>query len=500
MTRAQWAIGFGLLALGVAAPLAFVAASRAAGFSGFPLDDAFIHQTYARSLALRGTWSYSAGEVSAGSTSPLWTVLMAAGQALRLGLPGWPIGLGIALSLLSAWLGGAWGERALGVPRLLGAAVLLGEWHLVWGAASGMEIPLFVAWLMACWWLLARLEAQAGAGWTQVIGLGLVAAAGAWIRPEAILALPFLGLGAALARGSRRQRVWRGVTVLVPPLISLLLYFAFNRILGGGIWPNTFYAKQVEYSVLRGEGWVQRAGGQAAAILAGPLVVLAPFMLVAVYAALKQRRWERLAPLAWMIAHVAAYTARLPVSYQHGRYLIPVIPVALIYGAAGLRTVWIRMRAGLAGRVLVRGAWLSWGAVALAFLVLGGRAYVRDVGLIDEEMVATARWVEAHTPEGAVVAAHDIGALGYYGQRRLVDLGGLTSTAALAVLRDPRELAPFLTHAGSDYLVTFPALYPQVGARCQAVFSTGGSISLALGGENMQVYRWAGDCAERIGP
>jgi len=122
------------------------------------------------------------------------------------------------------------------------------------------------------------------------------------------------------------------------------------------------------------------------------------------------------------------------------------------------------------------------------------------VGLIDEEMVATARWVEAHTPEGAVIAAHDIGALGYYGRRRLVDLGGLTSTAGLAVLRDPRELAPFLTHAGSDYLVTFPALYPQVGARCRAVFSSGGSISPALGGENMQVYRWAGDCAERIGP
>ncbi|OGO47532.1 MAG: hypothetical protein A2Z30_00605 [Chloroflexi bacterium RBG_16_64_43] len=500
MTRAQRAIGFGLLALGLAAPLVYVAASRAAGFSGFPLDDAFIHQTYARNLALRGAWSYSAGEVSAGSTSPLWTVLMAGGHVLRVGLPGWPIGLGIALSLLSAWLGGAWGERALGVPRLLGAAVLLGEWHLVWAAVSGMEIPLFVAWLMACWWLLARLEARAGAGWDAALGLGLVAAVGVWIRPEAILALPFLGLGATLARGSQRQRVWRGIAVLSPALISLLLYFTFNRLLGGGIWPNTFYAKQVEYGVLRGEGWVQRVGGQSAAILAGPLVVLAPFLLVVVYSALKQRRWERLVPMAWMIAHVAAYTARLPVSYQHGRYLIPVIPLGLLYGAAGLRMVWARMRGGLAGRVLVRGAWLSWGAVGLAFLVLGGRAYVRDVGLIDEEMVATARWVEAHTPEGAVIAAHDIGALGYYAERRLVDLGGLTSAAALTVLRDPRELAQFLTHEGSDYLVTFPGLYPLVGKRCLAEFSSGGSISPALGGENMRVYRWAGDCAERIGP
>jgi hypothetical protein len=486
--------------LGVATPLAFVAAARSAGFSGFPLDDAFIHQTYARNLALHGAWSYSAGEVSAGSTSPLWTLLMAAGHLLRLALPWWPIVLGIALGILSAWLGGSWGQRSLGVPRHLGAAILFGEWHLVWAAVSGMEIPLFVAWLMACWWLLARLESQADAGWTEVVGLGLVAAAGVWIRPEAVLALPILSLSAVLARGSLGQRTWRGLAILGPPMISLLLYFAFNRSLGGSLWPNTFYAKQVEYGVMRGEGWVQRVGEQAAAILAGPLVVLVPFVLVAAWEALKQRRWDRLAPLAWAIVHVAAYTVRLPVSYQHGRYLIPVIPVLLIYGAAGLRRVWLRWRADLAGRVVVRGAWLSWGAVAMVFLVLGGRAYVSDVGLIDEEMVTTARWVEAHTPPASVIAAHDIGALGYYAQRPLVDLGGLTSAAALPVLRDPAGLASFLAQESTDYLVTFPGLYPSVGQRCQPVFSSGGLISLALGGENMQVYAWAGDCAERLEP
>jgi hypothetical protein len=40
---------------------------------GLPLDDAWIHQTYARSLADRGEWAFQAGEPSAGSTSPLWS-------------------------------------------------------------------------------------------------------------------------------------------------------------------------------------------------------------------------------------------------------------------------------------------------------------------------------------------------------------------------------------------------------------------------------------------
>jgi len=496
----RWAAWLGVIGLGLGAPLAFIAAARAAGFDGFPLDDAFIHQTYARNLALTGAWTYVADVPTAGSTSPLWTLLMAIGQALAIELPWWPMALGIGLSLLAAWHGALWSERALGLPRLGAAALFFGEWHLVWAAVSGMEIPLFIAWLAACWWLLARFDSKQDAGWRDVLAMSLLASAGHWIRPEAILALPFLALGVAVARGSRAQRVSRAMTVLALPLLSLLLYFAFNRSLGGGMWPNTFYAKQVEYGVLREGGLLQRAGGQVAAILAGPLAVLAFGIPLAAWGAVRERRWVALVPLAWAATHLAAYTVRLPVAYQHGRYLMPVIPVALAYGAAGLCTAWRRLRQRRMARVVLLSAWASAAVVALGFLVLGGRAYVRDVGLIDEEMVTAARWVAANTPVDSVIAAHDIGALGYYGGRRIVDLGGLTDAGALRVLRDTGELAGFLTQAGSDYLMTFPGLYPQVGRQCQPVFSTGGVLSPALGGENMSVYRWGGDCAARMTP
>src|SRR5664279_3930986 len=51
---------------------------------GFPLDDSWIHQTYARNLALRGEWAFRPGIPSAGSTSPLWSALLALGFLLRL--------------------------------------------------------------------------------------------------------------------------------------------------------------------------------------------------------------------------------------------------------------------------------------------------------------------------------------------------------------------------------------------------------------------------------
>src|ERR1043165_7461160 len=68
---------------------------------GFPLDDAWIHQTYARNLAEHGEWAFRLGERSAGSTAPLWTLLLALGFVLKLAPYIWTYFLGwVFLTLL----------------------------------------------------------------------------------------------------------------------------------------------------------------------------------------------------------------------------------------------------------------------------------------------------------------------------------------------------------------------------------------------------------------
>ena len=42
----------------------------------FPLDDSYIHLSYVRSLAESGTLSFNPGELSTGSSSPLWVVVL----------------------------------------------------------------------------------------------------------------------------------------------------------------------------------------------------------------------------------------------------------------------------------------------------------------------------------------------------------------------------------------------------------------------------------------
>ena len=72
---------------------------------GFPLDDAWIHQTYARNLAVLGEWSFIPGRPSAGSTAPLWSFLLAVGYWLRIGYLFWAFLLGFSCLLGLAMVG-----------------------------------------------------------------------------------------------------------------------------------------------------------------------------------------------------------------------------------------------------------------------------------------------------------------------------------------------------------------------------------------------------------
>src|SRR5687767_9314690 len=69
---------------------------------GFPLDDAWIHLTYARNLAEHGEWAFRLGEQSAGSTSPLWTALLSIGFLIGLGPHVWTYLAGWAVLVLLA--------------------------------------------------------------------------------------------------------------------------------------------------------------------------------------------------------------------------------------------------------------------------------------------------------------------------------------------------------------------------------------------------------------
>lgn len=463
----------------------YLGVGGAGGVWGFPLDDAWIHQTYARNLAQRGEFAFLPGQPSAGSTAPLWTALLAAGYGLRVEPRAWAYFLGALALALNAGLtfrlvSQFWPERRAAAAAA-GVAVAL-EWHLAWAAVSGMETVWFTALALLVFGLPAGRPALLGA----CVGVSVL------VRPDGLTLLPF-ALARGILAGDGRREAGRALMAGAAGFLAVFLpYLGFNLAVGGALWPTTFYAKQAEYAAMRDLPLWWRAGTVSLQPVIGAQVLALPGLAAAGWLAGRRRQWELLLPLGWLLVFLGAYVWRLPVTYQYGRYVMPVIPVVIALGAGGLAELLRPRSPRPAVRVFSR-AWVAAaGLLSLIFWGWGAVLYGRDVGIIETEMVAAARWINTHTPDRAVIAAHDIGALGYFGGRPVLDLAGLAAPDVIPFIRDEAQLGVWLTRAGADYLLTFPGWYPELVRPLadQVVYRSAGLLSPAAGGENLVLYRW----------
>jgi hypothetical protein len=476
-----------VLALGLLAALAlagFVAWGAAHnGGAGFPLDDAWIHQAYARTLVTNGEWGLAPGQPSAGATSVLWVLLLAPGAVFGLAPFTWVWLLG----WLTLWATGLLGSLAVGRLSLKHAtaapwagALLIVEFHLVWAAASGMETALFATLCLAA--MVLSLQAQLSPrGW---LGVGALVGAAVLARPEGLTLLGPLAI--ALWASEQKARVKNATALVFGCLLPVVPYLLFNLNTSGQFWPNTLYAKQAEYAVLLAQPLWARLAQQWAQPLIGVGLFLLPGFALTLVSAWRGREWRVLAWAVWALGFLSLFALRLPVVYQHGRYAMPVLPVYAVLAFAGALS-WLRPRAAGAWR---RRASLAWAAAlplaTLLFYGLGAQAYQRDVAFIDSQMVATAEWVRANTPADARVAAHDIGALGYFAGRPLIDLAGLVSPEVIPFIRNEPRIADHLYAQAAQYLVIFPDWYPQLSTQAELLFQA----PLVNGAPGMAVYGW----------
>jgi hypothetical protein len=240
-------------------------------------------------------------------------------------------------------------------------------------------------------------------------------------------------------------------------------------------------------------------------LVAGGQLLLLPGIVMGVRTVAARMRQDRrailfLLPLAWSALHLSVYAWRLPATYQHGRYMIPILPPLLLYGVGGTLLLVRMGRATPVRRVLTRTLGLSAAFIFLGFWVVGAQAYARDVRIINTEMVDTAHWVDEHVPPDELLAVHDIGAVGYYAPRPIFDLAGLVSPEVLPIILDHEALMQLMCQRDVRYLMVLPdqrpALIddPRLGGA--PIFTTGAPYARAAGSGNMSVYqmRWTENC------
>jgi arabinofuranosyltransferase len=429
---------------------------------GYVTDDTFIHLQYARHLAGGEGLVFNVGERVYGTTSPLWVLLIADLMAIGVdGLVAARVLGGVALLaslLLWAWLL----RRTVSDPllRALGTVVWAAHaWMSRW-SLSGMETPLAAA------LVIGGLTAFAGRGRGDgnVRLASLLWGAAALARTECGLLVALWAIARVLDHGPvRGARL--AVSGLWPGLVLQAGWLLFARLYFGAALPNTLDAKAAGGVGLAYH--LEQLARQGVLIGSTDGALLIALIALAVLALRRGggtagRPFERLVPVAWLVAVPVLYMLRgVPVL---SRYLVPLLPVlAWSTWRAFDRLVAMAPAGEGRGARRVHAAAVAVAVLALAQnLVVWQRVVRPQVTSFSAGMHASlipwGRWFAEHTPPDAVVAAPDIGALGYYGQRRVVDLAGLVTPPMVGVLRDmPQEEAiarfAFARFARPDYVV-----------------------------------------------
>lgn len=450
---------------------------------GFPLDDSWIHLTYARNLALHGEWSFFTGQNSAGSTSPLWTFLLSFGFFLP-GAPYlWTYFLGGLMLFLLAW-------RVEAVLRSIQPAyatvmpwagmVVIFEWHLAWAAVSGMEIVLHALLVTSVLSFLILNQPR-------FLLSGILAGLSVWARPDGVTLLGPLVLFALLQRDTLQKKFANLGKILLGFLSFFGPYLLFNLFLAGTPWPNTFYAKQAEYASWQSEPFYVKLGELFSEYSIGSSLVLLPAVVLILFSSWRKQNWGVLLSFIWLAGYSWLYTDRLPL-YQYGRYIMPTIPIFILLGLIYIATWYPAVRTRIQRQL--RFAWLALiGLMSIILWFYGAYFYAKNVGWIESEMVQTAHWSARNLPRDALVAVHDIGALGYFdNQRKVIDLAGLISPDVIPFVQDEERLAQYLFEQNATHIIVFPDWYPELVKGCQPIFEADGPEAGLSGLGKMTVY------------
>jgi hypothetical protein len=433
----------------------------AARFAGGAADDVYITYRYADNLASGRGLVFNPGERVFGISDPGVAVLLAAlHRATGVAIP--VLGTAVtaaALLLIAGVLLAAGREAGREAEGWLGGSLLLGSFYVWMGQGSG-PLPA-----LACLLLAARL---AGAG---PLGAGLLAGLAFCCRPDAALGAAVLLLLLVLeardrpppggGSGTRWRRPLRYgasfAAVAALALAAAWLYFgtplpgtleakrAFAALAPRDLTGLAFWQPAVHWFVVLA-GW----GGPAFLLLG--LLGQAPLFRGA-------GRPGRLLVLHALALAVFYTVARVPFFIW---YTIPTA-IAAVYGAAFLTGEAARraLAAGTGQAMAARRARRAVMSLAAALgvaLALG--AIAADIrwwrtARPDWRLFAYRRageWIRAHTPSGSDIAFDEVGILGYYSDRPILDLVGLVSPGSRPYAAVGDTLGAFLAKP-ADLLV-----------------------------------------------
>lgn len=396
-------------------------------FSGWSYDDPFITYRYAENLRLGLGFVYNSGDRVLSTTTPLFTVLLAAAGtwfpdvprvANLIGAISLPLGAIAIYSLAEEW-----------EPRAVGwAGLLLYPTFPLLLNTLGSEMALYIA---LCLWAFAFYAQR------RYNATALCSALAFLTRADGVLVALLLAADYVLHRP--RRVPWSALFIFLGLTLPWML-FAWAYF--GSPVPVTLAAKQHQGAMLTSQqfapGLLTIIGGYAPKL--GYWLEGAMALLGIIFTLGRNRHWILF--LLWPAAYAAAYSA-LGVS-RYFWYYAPLVPGLVVLVGVGMQVFLpqtpstlvaqdsprfgrIHLGSAISGRMVRLLPKLAFAALLSLFITQG--VHLLEMRQAPDERIEIYRsigqWLEANTPVGSTIGTLETGVIGYYARRRMVDFAGL---------------------------------------------------------------------------
>ena len=417
---------------------------------GVPLDDVYIHCRYVSNLLHGFAYSFNPGQTLTADTSPLWVILITISGLFtnRLEL------VAVALSIVAYLIIGPGIYRtardvfSLGETnaRLAGCIGVLCS-RLAWSAMSGMETALAALLMLLIIEEHERSRQRKCLQPREAIWLGL----GLLVRPE------FMFITLVIVADWCYLAVKKQADVKASPVaIPLLLAIASPAFLLPLATRNSLASHS---SVVQGLtiSWIPNVQYLwfALKVLASNNAVLFLLLISGLWWLKNDAKYRIPFIVILGLPILQAFVA--PQFRQHGRYFFPVFPILVILGLAAWqswkeRTYLWKPAIKLVPVLLIIAASIETGRWAII--------ESESVRNINDQHLAVVNWLETNIQPNDTLAVDDVGAIGYYLNRPIIDLTGLVTPALWPLQHNQDSVWRAARTMGANLFVIYNRLNP----------------------------------------
>ena len=466
----------------------------------FPLDDPWIALTFAKNLFQYFSFSYFKDEmVTAGTTTPLYTILISLGFFITNNemLISYTVGiLFFVLSSLAFYKLSSFEFNREYIFAMLCTGIFIIDKWINFIAVSGMETTMYIFILILCAYFYRERKAVPFA-----VMLGLIM----WTRPDGVAFIGAIIIDYALVRIYFQNKLnlklfsegdLKKIGIIFFAIVGL--YFAMNLALSGSLLPNTYSAKLAYYSpefrnrfdFLEAEVWEYFKAGAYSVLMIGFIFSFVKLL----FDFYKKTYNQNTLYIVFILLLVLVYFIKLPYAHRFGRYMMPIIPFFILVGTIGFRD-FARLIYKFTNNAILSKSVLYF-VIGITYFIgikdydQNREEYAENCKYIYDRHVKAAMWIRDNTNENDVIATHDVGAIGYYGNRKIVDVAGLVTPELIKKINDPdydKYMVDYLKNKGVTYLA-FLREWFRVSNQ-NALFST----AVLLPPEVMEVFKFEPD-------